>query len=83
VQMTHDLTGRRQRLDLWKQPDGRCPVCHQKSTRLPGWHPHPLVWRTHGGSDTAEKRLLLHPNGHRQVHRHPLDVARPRSLSSV
>jgi RNA-directed DNA polymerase len=83
VKMTHDLKGRRQLLYLWKQQDGLCPVCHQKSTRLTGWHTHHLVWRTHGGSDTADNRMRLHPNCHRQVHSHTLDVARPRSLSSV
>jgi RNA-directed DNA polymerase len=79
VKMTHALTGRRQLLYLWKQQDGLCPVCHQKITRLTGWHNHHLVWRTHGGSDTAANRVLLHPNCHRQVHCQALDVAPPRS----
>ena len=83
VKMTHNLKGRRQLLYLWKQQDGLCPVCHQKITRLTGWHSHHIVWRTHGGSDTAANRVLLHPNCHRQVHSQALDVARPRSQSSV
>jgi RNA-directed DNA polymerase len=83
VKMTHDLKGRRQLLYLWKQQDGLCPVCHQQITRLTGWHNHHLVWRTHGGSDTADNRLLLHPNCHRQVHSQALDVAQPRSERSI
>jgi RNA-directed DNA polymerase len=83
VKMTHDLQGRRQLLYLWKQQDGLCPICHQKITTLTGWHNHHRVWRTYGGSDRAANRVLLHPNCHRQVHSHTLDVARPRSPSSV
>jgi RNA-directed DNA polymerase len=83
VKMAHDLKGRRKLLYLWKQQDGLCPVCHQKITKLTGWHNHHIVWRTYGGSDRAANRVLLHPNCHRQVHSHTLDVARPRSPSSV
>jgi RNA-directed DNA polymerase len=83
VKMAHQLRGRRQLLHLWQQQNGLCPVCHQKITRLTGWHNHHLVWRTHGGSDTADNRVLLHPNCHRQVHNQSLDVAPPRSPKSV
>ncbi len=83
VKMTHALTGRRQLLHLWKQQDGLCPVCHQPITRLTGWHNHHRVWRTHGGRDRADNRVLLHPNCHKQVHSQALAVARPRSTPSV
>jgi RNA-directed DNA polymerase len=83
VKMTHDLKGRRQLLSLWKQQEGLCPACHQKITQLTGWHNHHVVWRTHGGSDTADNRVLLHPNCHRQVHSQAVDGARPRSTPSV
>jgi RNA-directed DNA polymerase len=83
VQMTHTLKGRRQLLYLWKHQNGFCPVCHQKITRLTGWHNHHVIWRTHGGRDTTENRVLLHPNCHRQVHSQALDVALPRSARSV
>ena len=79
VKMVHQLRGRRQLLYLWQQQDGLCPVCHQNITRLTGWHNHHIVWRTYGGSDMAENRVLLHPNCHRQVHSQSLDVALPRS----
>jgi RNA-directed DNA polymerase len=83
VQMTHNLQGRRQLLYLWKHQEGLCPVCHQKITRLTGWHNHHVVWRTHGGRDTADNRVLLHPTCHRQVHSQTLDGAQPRSTPSV
>ena len=83
VKMVHDLKGRRKLLYLWRHQDGFCPVCHQKITSVTGWHNHHIVWRTHGGSNTAENRVLLHPNCHRQVHSQPLDVAPPRSSRSV
>ena len=83
VKMAHQLKGRRQLLYLWQQQDGLCPICRQTITRLTGWHNHHIVWRTYGGSDTAENRVLLHPNCHRQVHSQLLDVALPRSLESV
>jgi RNA-directed DNA polymerase len=83
VKMAHHLKGRRQLLYLWQQQDGLCPVCHQKITRLTGWHNHHIVWRTHGGGDMASNRVLLHPNCHRQVHSQSSDVAQPRSLENV
>jgi len=83
VKMTQTLKGRRQLLYLWKHHHGLCPVCRQKITRLTGWHNHHVIWRTHGGRDATENRVLLHPNCHRQVHSQPLDVAPPRSARSV
>jgi RNA-directed DNA polymerase len=83
VAMADDLKGRRKVLYLWKEQDGLCPVCHQPITHLTGWHSHHLVWRTHGGSDRAANRVLLHPNCHRQVHSQGLSVVKPRSSPSV
>ena len=83
VQMTQTLKGRRPRLYLWKHQHGLCPVCRQKMTRLTGWHHPQSVWRTHGGRDATENRVLLHPNCHRQNQSPPLDVAPPRSARSV
>jgi RNA-directed DNA polymerase len=41
-----------------------CPVCHQKITKITGWHSHHVLWRSKGGSDRAENRVLLHPPCH-------------------
>jgi RNA-directed DNA polymerase len=81
--MEANLRGRRQLLQLWKAQDGLCAVCHQKITTLTGWHNHHIVWRSHGGSEGADNRVLLHPNGHRQVHSQGLTVVKPRPEKGV
>ncbi len=78
VKMEHDLQGRRGLIRLWKEQKGLCPICSQKITRLTGWHNHHIVWRSYGGSDTAENRMLLHPNCHNQVHNRKISVTKPR-----
>ena len=83
VKMATQLQGRRHLLQLWKAQDGLCAVCRQKITALTGWHNHHLVWRSHGGSDGADNRVLLHPNCHRQVHSHGLTVVKPRPAQGV
>jgi RNA-directed DNA polymerase len=83
LRMAHHLKGRRPLLRLWKEQEGLCAVCHQRITQLTGWHSHHLVWRTHGGSDRAENRVLLHPNCHAQVHSQGLTVVKPRPQAGV
>jgi RNA-directed DNA polymerase len=83
VKMEANLWGRRQLLHLWKAQDGLCAVCHQKITTLTGWHNHHIVWRSHGGSEGADNRVLLHPNCHRQVHSQGLTVVKPRPEKGV
>lgn len=46
---------------MWKEQDGRCPVCEQRITELMGWHNHHLVWRVMGGSDADDDRVLYIP----------------------
>ncbi len=82
VQMVNDLRGRRQLLQLWFEQNGICPVCGEKITKQTGWHNHHVVWRTHGGTDSVENRVLLHPNCHRQVHNSPeITVVKPGRAS--
>jgi RNA-directed DNA polymerase len=83
VKMAENLKGHRQLLRLWKEQNGLCPVCNEKITKLTGWHNHHLVCRTHGGSDTTQNRILLHPDCHRQVHRLGLTVVKPRPATGV
>lgn len=78
VKMAQNLAGRRQLLYLWREQNGLCPICKQKITKLTGWHNHHLVWRSKGGSDKAENRVLLHPNCHRLVHSQAIFVEKPR-----
>lgn len=81
VQMEATLRGKRHLLFLWKEQQGLCPVCSQKITKLTGWHSHHVRWRSHGGTNTADNRVLLHPNCHRQVHSQKLEVEKPRPLN--
>jgi hypothetical protein len=82
-QMAHTLRGSRQIDYLWRAQNGVCPVCQQKLTEATRWHNHHLVWRSLGGPDTADNRVLLHPNCHRQVHSQPFSVEKPRPSPGV
>jgi len=78
AKMIGTLRGRKQLLNLWKSQQGICPVCSQKITSQTGWHSHHIVWRSKGGSDRANNRILLHPNCHQQVHNLNISVGKPR-----
>ena len=77
VKMETHLAGKRQRLHLWKEHGGICPVCIPPITESERWHRHHLIWRTKGGKDSVDNLVLLHPNGHRQVHHRGLTVVKP------
>jgi RNA-directed DNA polymerase len=81
VQMNARLKGKRWLIHLWKEQQGLCPVCHQKITKITGWHSHHLLWRSKGGSDRVENRVLLHPTCHQQVHNQGLHVEKPRPVT--
>ena len=78
VKMEQNLAGKRQTLSLWKEQNGTCPMCYQKITKITGWHSHHLIWRSKGGTDRAENRVLLHPDCHMQLHSQGLHVEKPR-----
>jgi len=83
VKLVQTFTGRRRLLHLWHEQKGLCPVCHQKITTLTGWHSHHIVWRSHGGSNESENRVLVHPTCHIQVHHQGLTVVKPRPATGV
>ncbi len=83
VYMEAKLNGKRKLLSLWKQQNGLCPTCNQKITRITGWHSHHIIWRSKGGSDGQENRVLLHPECHRKVHSQRLEVVKPRPARGV
>ena len=66
--MTASLRGRKSLLYLWKRQQGRCPRCGEVITPETGWHNHHIVYRSHGGSDSVDNRVLLHSVCHRQLH---------------
>jgi RNA-directed DNA polymerase len=78
VKMETNLKGRQRLLNLWKSQNGLCLVCGQKITEITGWHSHHIIWRSNGGTDTAENQVLLHPNCHSKVHCQKLTVVKPR-----
>ena len=80
VRIEATLKGKRWLLTLWKEQRGLCPVCNQKITKITGWHSHHILWRSKGGSDRAENRVLLHPTCHQQVHSQGISVTKPRLL---
>ncbi len=82
VKMVDTLKGKQWLLHLWNEQGGLCPVCHQKITTITGWHSHHLLWRSRGGSDTRENRVLLHPTCHQQVHSHGVSVTKPPPLTT-
>jgi RNA-directed DNA polymerase len=83
VKMATNLRGKWQLVNLWKEQRGICPICDQKITKVTGWHNHHIIWRTNGGKDRSNNRVLLHPECHRLVHSRKLDVVKPRSIRSV
>jgi RNA-directed DNA polymerase len=83
VKMVHNLKGKRALLYLWKQQGGLCPLCTRKITKLTGWHSHHIEWRSHGGRDQADNRVLLHPECHERLHRQGLTVSKPRPARGV
>lgn len=78
VKMAETLKGKRKSFCLWRSQNGVCPVCKEKITPLSGWENHHIEQRVHGGSDTVDNLLLLHPTCHKQVHSLKLTVLKPR-----
>jgi RNA-directed DNA polymerase len=80
VQMVGTLKGKRWLEYLWEEQGGLCPICLQKITKITGWHSHHVLWRSKGGSDQMENRVLLHPTCHQQVHSRGVHVEKPRPV---
>jgi RNA-directed DNA polymerase len=79
AQLASTLTGRGTSRYLWLEQDGNCLVCGEPLALDAGWQVHHLLWRSHGGSDTLDNLVLLHPNCHRQVHSEGLVVEKAAS----
>ncbi len=78
TQMIATSKGKQWLRHLWQEQNGRCPVCQQKITKRTGWHSHHIIWRSKGGPDTQDNRVLLHPTCHQQAHSQGLTVMKPR-----
>ena len=66
--MMETLNGRKKLAWLYREQEGRCPVCNQRITRQTRWHVHHRVRRADGGSDKPTNLQLLHPTCHRALH---------------
>lgn len=75
--MQNSLAGRQKLLALWRSQKGICPICNQKISKETGWENHHVIWRSMGGPDGNQNRLLLHINCHRKVHSQKLTVRKP------
>ena len=76
--MEAKLQGKGSLLYLWQSQNGVCPVCGERISEETGWENHHIEWRVHGGSDTMDNRVLLHPACHKQVHSLGTTVLLPR-----
>ncbi len=76
--MQETFRGTRTLRFLWYEQRGICTVCNTKITRITGWRLHHCVPRVMGGSQSAENRVLLHPECHDRVHRQRIPVSKPR-----
>jgi RNA-directed DNA polymerase len=53
---------------LWKDQQGKCPLCGQLLTEESDWQLHHIHWRVYGGDDVLMNLQLVHANCHRQLH---------------
>ena len=79
-QLAEDLQGRRQVGQLWREQQGRCPMCAQQLTTATGWTLQHLHGRVKGGTAGRANLVLLPPNCHRQVHSRNITVVKPRPV---
>lgn len=66
--MSVKLGYRKQVTSLYNRQQGNCAHCGAPITDESGWHDHHVIYRSLGGSDALENRVLVHPNCHAQIH---------------
>lgn len=81
TKMVDTLKGRGKLLRLWHAQHGRCPLCREPITKQYGGCASQIVWRSHGGGDEMDNRVLLHPNCHQQLHSQRLTIEKLHSDS--
>jgi RNA-directed DNA polymerase len=75
--MLKKLKYRKQIGSLYARQKGLCVLCKQLITKETGWHDHHIIYRSQGGRDSLENRVLLHPACHQQLHARGLYVNKP------
>lgn len=81
--MLKKLKYREQILRLFQSQKGLCALCNQPITRETGWHDHHIIYRSQGGRDSLDNRVLLHPICHTQLHIRGLTVNKPAPLGAL
>ncbi len=76
IKMLDSLGGRRKLLALWREQDGKCPVCSQAITSETGWHVHHILERSSGGDDRQTNLMMTHEGCHMRIHHRGLKVAK-------
>lgn len=74
---------RKQVARLFQSQKGLCSLCKNPITRETGWHDHHIIYRSQGGGDSLNNRVLLHPICHLQLHARGLTVNKPTPTSGV
>jgi len=75
--MLGKLKYRKQVSTLFQSQRGLCLLCKNPITRETGWHDHHIIYRSQGGGDSLNNRVLLHPICHQQLHVRGLEVNKP------
>jgi len=81
--MLNSLKGKEKHIRLWKEQNGRCPICRQVITKETGWHVHHIIRRVDGGKDGNSNLVMVHPNCHMQIHANGLEVVKPARASGL
>jgi RNA-directed DNA polymerase len=68
---------RRKLIALWREQEGKCPVCDQKITKESGWSLYHIHPRVYGGTDSMSNLLILHPYCRERVRYQKLSVTKP------
>ena len=68
---------RRKLIALWREQEGKCPVCDQKITKESGWSLYHIRPRVYGGTDSMSNLLILHPYCRERVRYQKLKVTKP------
>ena len=57
-----NMKGRKRLKEMWKNQDGKCPVCRDKITKESGWKVH----------TADDSKCIVHPSCHNEIHSQPI-----------
>ncbi len=77
ARMLNSLKYKKQIGSLFASQKGLCALCKCPISKETGWHDHHIQYRSQGGGDSLENRVLLHPVCHQRLHARGLQVTKP------